>query len=63
MQYLLEIVKYNRETNASIEARFRDNNVGVIIHAKSFGVTEIEIEAAKENSNAIFFQTDNQNDF
>lgn len=47
-QFVLEIVKYNRESNASIEVRFRDYNVGVIVHSRSFNVTEIEIEATKD---------------
>mgnify|MGYP003979429237 CR=1 FL=1 len=47
-QFVLEIVKYNREANACIEARFKDNKVGIIIHSLAFKLSEIEVEATKE---------------
>ena len=47
-QFVLEIIKYNRESAASIEVRFRDNIVGVIIHALSFELSEVEFEAASD---------------
>jgi hypothetical protein len=47
-QFIVEIIKYNRETSASIETRFRDNSVGVLIHFSSGGISEIEIEASED---------------
>lgn len=47
-QFLVSIIKYNRETPADIEVRFRKNTVGVIINALSPEVSEIELEASKD---------------
>lgn len=47
-QFIVEIIKYNRETSASIETRFRDNTVGIIIHSLSGHISEIELESAND---------------
>ena len=47
-QFIVEILKYNRETDALIETRFKENTVGVIIHALSPTISEIEVEASKD---------------
>ncbi len=47
-QFIVEIAKYNRETDADIETRFRGNTVGIIVHALSSSLSEIEIEATKD---------------
>lgn len=47
-QFVLQLIKYNRETSAEIEIRFRKNEVGIILHALSGQVSEIEIEASKD---------------
>ena len=43
--FVLELLKYARETEADIEFRVRNNKVGVILHAVSPQVSEIEFEA------------------
>lgn len=47
-QFVIEIIKYNRETDAIIETRFKEFSVGIIIHALSSDISEIEIEASKD---------------
>ena len=47
-QFIVEIAKYNRETDADIETRFRDNTVGIVIYSLSSSISEIEIEASKD---------------
>ena len=47
-QFIVEIAKYNRETDADIETRFQGNTVGIIVHALSSSLSEIEIEATKD---------------
>lgn len=47
-QFVVEILKYNRETDAIVEFRVKQNRVGVIIHASSFQITEIETEARRD---------------
>lgn len=46
--FVIQIIKYNRETNAIIETRFKEDSVGIIIHALSSDISEIELEAAKD---------------
>lgn len=46
--FVVELLKYNRETDADIEVRFFKNKVGIIIHALSSEISEIEIEASKD---------------
>ena len=45
--FIVELLKYDKESPADIEVRFRKNKVGVIIHAISPQISEIELEAAK----------------
>ena len=47
-QFIVQLIKYNRETSAEIEIRFRKNSVGVILHSLSGQVSEIELEASKD---------------
>ena len=46
--FVVELIKYKRECDADIEVRFRKNTVGIIIHALSSTISEIEIEASKD---------------
>ena len=46
--FVLELVKYCRETEADVEFRIRKNKVDVILHATSPQVSEIEFEAKVE---------------
>lgn len=46
--FIVEILKYNRETSATVEVRFKKDQVGIIIHALSSDISEIEIEASKD---------------
>ena len=43
--FVLELLKFCRETDADVEFRVRKNKVGVILHAMSPQVSEIEFEA------------------
>lgn len=43
--FIVQLIKYNREADAEIEFRVRKNTVGVIIHALSPTISEIELEA------------------
>ena len=47
-QFVVQLIKYNRETSAEIEIRFRKNSVGVILHSLSGQVSEIELESSKD---------------
>jgi len=47
-QFIIEILKYNRESNTTIETRFFDNIVGIIVRSKSGLITELEIEASRD---------------
>tara|TARA_B100000927_G_C16430200_1_gene455220 strand:- start:363 stop:725 length:363 start_codon:yes stop_codon:yes gene_type:complete len=44
--FVLDILKYKRESDANIELRFKKNQVAIIIHALSSQVSEIETEAS-----------------
>lgn len=46
--FIVELLKYNREADAQLEVRFLKGKVGIIIHALSAQITEIELEAAKD---------------
>ena len=46
--FVIEILKYIRETDAQIEVRFREKSLGIIIHALSSSISEIELEASKD---------------
>ena len=46
--FIIEIIKFNRETNAIIETRFKEDTVGIIIHPVSGQISEIELEASKD---------------
>lgn len=43
--FIVELIKYNRESSAIVEFRVKENKVGVIIHATAPELTEIEFEA------------------
>lgn len=46
--FIVELMKYNRESDADIEIRFLNLKVGVIIHSLSSKISEIELEASKD---------------
>jgi hypothetical protein len=46
--FVLQILKYNREADANIEFRVKENKVGIIIHALSPTISEIELESSKD---------------
>lgn len=46
--FVVELLKYVKESPTEIEVRFRNNKVGIIIHAISPQISEIELEAAKD---------------
>tara|TARA_B100001173_G_C15695671_1_gene423871 strand:+ start:185 stop:532 length:348 start_codon:yes stop_codon:yes gene_type:complete len=46
--FVVQILKYIRESEAIIEFRVKENKVGCIIHSLSPSISEIEIEAAKD---------------
>tara|TARA_Y100000992_G_C21266427_1_gene494191 strand:+ start:1189 stop:1539 length:351 start_codon:yes stop_codon:yes gene_type:complete len=46
--FIIQLIKYNREADASIEFRVKDMQVGCIVHALSHTISEIEIEATKD---------------
>ena len=46
--FIVEIIKYNRESDVTIETRFKEKSVGIIIHAMSGKITDMEITASKE---------------
>lgn len=45
-RFIVEIIKYNRETEADIEFRVRQKKVGILIHSLSPYISEIETEAS-----------------
>ena len=47
-QFVVEIIKYNRESSALIETRFKKDTVAVLIHSTSYDISEIELEASKD---------------
>lgn len=46
--FVVQILKYIRESDAIIEFRVKEDKVGCIIHALSPSISEIEIEATKD---------------
>ena len=46
--FVVDILKYRRETDAEVELRLKNNQVAIIIHALSPQVSEIEIEASQD---------------
>jgi len=46
--FIVQILKYIRESDAIIEFRVKELKVGIIIHALSPSISEIEIEATKD---------------
>jgi len=46
--FVVEIIKYKRESDADIELRFRDLKIGIIVHSYTNVITEIEKEAVKD---------------
>ena len=46
--FVVQILKYLRESNALIEFRIKADRVGVIIYALSPSISEIELEASKD---------------
>ena len=46
--FVLELLKFCRETDADIEIRVRKDKVGVILHSLAYEVSEIEFEAKKD---------------
>ena len=47
-KFVLELLLYNRESDADIEFRFRDKNVTVVIRSLAPFITEVEKEAAED---------------
>jgi hypothetical protein len=47
-QFVVELLKYNRECDASVEVRFYKDTVGIIIHSLSPTISEIELEATRD---------------
>ena len=43
--FVIEIIKYTRESDAEIEVRIRNQKVAIILHALSPELSEIEFEA------------------
>ena len=46
--FVVDILKYRRESNAEIELRLKNDQVAIIIHALSPQVSEIETEASRD---------------
>ena len=46
--FILELLKFARESIADIEIRTRMNTVGVILHAQAPHLSEIEVEASND---------------
>tara|TARA_B100001121_G_C18697235_1_gene625547 strand:+ start:5364 stop:5723 length:360 start_codon:yes stop_codon:yes gene_type:complete len=46
--FVVDILKYKRESDAEIELRLKNDQVAIIIHALSPNVSEIETEAASD---------------
>lgn len=43
--FIIQILKYNRESDVTVEFRAKKDKVGVIIHANSYMITNLELEA------------------
>ena len=46
--FVVDILKYRRESDAEIELRLKNDQVAIIIHALSPQVSEIETEASRD---------------
>jgi len=46
--FVVQLLKYIRESDAVIEFRVKENKVGCIVHALSPSISEIEIECTKD---------------
>ena len=46
--FIIQILKYKRESEAIIEFRVKENKVGCIVHSLSPSISEIEIEATED---------------
>jgi len=46
--FVIQLIKYRRETDADIEFRVREMKVGCIVHSLSPSISEIEIEAMQD---------------
>ena len=46
--FVMELLKYKRETDAIIEFRVREDMIGCIVHALSPSISDIEIEATED---------------
>ena len=46
--FVVDILKYRKETDANIELRFKKDKVAIILHALSPSISEIELEAAED---------------
>jgi hypothetical protein len=46
--FVVEIIKYIRDVECDIELRFREFNVGIIIHSYSSKISELELDCSKE---------------
>ena len=46
--FVVDILKYKRESDAEIELRLKNDQVAIIIHALSPQVSEIETEASRD---------------
>ena len=47
-KFVLELLLYNRESDADLEFRFRGKKVSVVIRSLAPYITEIEIEASED---------------
>ena len=46
--FVIELLKYKRDTESLIEFRVKEDRVGCIVHAISPNISEIEIEATQD---------------
>lgn len=47
-RFIIELIKYKRDSVADFEFRCRKNKVGILIYAISPSISEIELEAVKD---------------
>ena len=46
--FVVQLLKYNRESDVTIEFRVKKDQVGVIVHANSHMITNLELEAKED---------------
>ena len=46
--FVIQLLKYKKESDAIIEFRVKENKVGCIVHSISPSISEIEIEATED---------------